>query len=175
MRSGSARRRPVGHTRQAQRGFGYMLMLFALAALGLVLAGAGEVWQVTQQREREAELLFIGNQFRLALTSYQRASPEAAPTQPRSLEELVEDKRFVVTQHHLRKLFRDPMSGKPEWGLVKVGDRIVGVHSLSIAQPLKTYFGDDDADFGNANRYEQWVFSPEAGSPSNAPAGSPKP
>jgi type II secretory pathway pseudopilin PulG len=155
MRSG----KPI----QKQRGFGYMMVLFAIAALGLVLAGAGQVWQVTQQREREAELLFIGSQFRLALESYQRMSPETAPRQPRSLEELLEDKRFVTTQRHLRKLYRDPMSGKPEWGLVKVADRIVGVHSLSTAQPIKTFFNAADAEFASASSYAQWVFLPKAG------------
>ncbi len=156
MRSG----RPPNAARRAQRGFGYMLVLFALAALGLLLAGAGQVWQTHQQREREAELLFIGNQFRLALASYQRATPPAAPQLPRTLEELLEDKRSVTTLRHLRQLYRDPMNGTPEWGLLKVGDRIVGVHSLSAAKPLKTSFAAHDADLANATRYDQWVFGP---------------
>lgn len=157
MRSGD----PHYKTRLDQRGFGYMMVLFALAAMGMLLAGAGQVWQTLQQREREAELLFIGNQFRLALTSYQRASPPSAPQQPRTLEELLEDSRSVTVLRHLRKLYRDPMSGKPEWGLLKVGDRIVGVHSLSTSGPLKTSFATNEADFANATRYDQWLFGPK--------------
>ena len=142
----------------AQRGFGYMMVLFSLAALGLMLAGAGQVWQVTQQREREAELLFIGNQFRQALASYQRASPPDAPRQPRALEELVQDRRNPVPQHHLRKLYADPMTGTTDWGLVKVADRIVGVHSLSRGHPLKTFFAQGEGDLAHASAYDQWVF-----------------
>ena len=149
-----------GQSRSGQRGFGYLLVLFALAALGLLLAGAGQVWHTAQLRENEAELLFIGNQFRLALGSYQQATPEGTPQLPLKLEELVEDRRFPVPRRHLRKLYRDPMTGKAQWGLVKAGGRIIGVHSLSDGRPLKFYFPESNAVFEGAVRYDQWVFSP---------------
>jgi type II secretory pathway pseudopilin PulG len=153
MRNGDA-------SRSGQRGFGYLLVLFALAAMGLLLAGTGEVWHTAQLRENEAELLFIGNQFRLALASYQKVTPEAAPQNPLQLEELLEDRRFVVPRRHLRKLYRDPMTGKAQWGLVKASGRIIGVHSLSDGRPLKSFFSESNAIFEGAVRYDQWVFSP---------------
>ena len=39
-----------------QRGYTYLLLLFVVAALGLVAAEAGVVWQTAAKREREAEL-----------------------------------------------------------------------------------------------------------------------
>lgn len=145
--------------RGGQRGFGFLLVLFAIAALGLLLAGAGQVWQTSVQREKEAELLFIGNQFRQAIGSYYRQSPGAAKQFPARLEELVEDTRFPVPRRHLRKLYRDPMTGGLEWGLQKSGDRVVGVHSLSPNSALRIVFQARDAAFREATRYDQWIFS----------------
>lgn len=157
MRSGEARRQ----RRFGQRGFGYLLVLFALAAMGLLLASAGQVWHTTAQREKEAELLFIGNQFRQAIGSYYMLTPDAAKQYPVKLEDLLEDNRFPVPRRHLRQLYRDPITGSAQWGLVKAGDHIIGVHSLSTGIPLKTEFQRRDAAFAGASRYDQWVFSPD--------------
>lgn len=144
--------------RNGERGFGYLLTLFALAALGFLLAGAGQVWHTAAQREKEAELLFVGNQFRQALASYHERTPGAAKQYPEKLEDLLEDKRFPAPRRHLRKLYRDPMTGSAEWGLVKSGGRIVGVHSLSAGKPVRTNFSGLYAPFAGAERYDQWVF-----------------
>ena len=151
MRSGKAAPR--------QHGFGYLLVLFAVAALGLMLAGAGQVWHTTAQREREAELLFIGNQFRRAITSYVESSPAAARQYPARLEDLLDDKRSGVSKRHLRRIYADPMTGAAQWGLVQASGRISGVHSLAQGQPLKTSFETRDAAFADATGYDQWVFS----------------
>ena len=156
MRSGSN----CGLAARRQHGFGYLLVLFALATMGLSLAGAGQVWQAVAQRDKEAELLFIGNQFRLAIGSYHATTPDAVRQYPASLEELLEDKRLPVPRRHLRQIYRDPMTGSTEWGLVKVGNRIVGVHSLSDKKAFKTEFLGRDAALVGTTHYEQWVFVP---------------
>mgnify|MGYP000116382826 CR=1 FL=1 len=148
-----------GEVTMRQRGFGYLLVLFMVAALGLMLARAGKVWHTTAQREREAELLFIGNQFRRAITSYVESSPAAARQYPARLEDLLDDKRSGVSKRHLRRIYADPMTGAAQWGLVQASGRISGVHSLAQGQPLKTSFGERDAAFSEATRYDQWVFS----------------
>lgn len=160
MHSGERRRGPG---RTGAQGFTYLLVLFALAAMGLTLAGTGQVWQVAAQRDREAELLFIGNQFRQAIGSYYRLSPEGAPKYPAQLQDLLEDSRFPTRQRHLRRLYRDPMTGGFEWGLVRVGERIVGVHSLSQGLPFKSVFEPRDAALQGALRYDQWVFRHDPG------------
>jgi type II secretory pathway pseudopilin PulG len=142
---------------------GYLLVLYALALVGLLLAGAGQVWKTSLQREKETELLFIGHQFRQALRSYQLSSPEASPRYPASLEDLLEDRRFPAPRRHLRKLYRDPITGQSQWGLLKSGDRILGIYSLSTERPLKTSFQGKDSRFAGATSYAQWIFSLDSG------------
>ena len=55
------------------------MVLFAMAAMGITLASAGEVWRTASLREKEAQLLFVGHQFRLALASYRDRSPAGTP------------------------------------------------------------------------------------------------
>jgi len=80
---------------------------------------------------------------------------------PTSLEELLKDDRFPGIRRHLRKIFVDPMTGKAEWGLVMVSGRIVGIHSLSTAVPIKQAgFESEDQSFAGKQSYAEWVFGP---------------
>lgn len=152
----------IGNTEmRRQRGFTYLWLLFAVAGMGLLLAAASQSWETVARREKEAELLFVGDQFARAIAAYHERSPGAAKQYPAKLEDLVEDTRFPVPQRHLRKIFRDPVSNGTEWGLVKAGGRIVGVHSLSAGKPYRTAFSGRHAAFAGAARYDQWVFGPE--------------
>jgi len=45
-----------------QRGFTYLTVLFIVAILLGGLAMVGEVWETSAKRDKEAELLFVGNQ-----------------------------------------------------------------------------------------------------------------
>jgi len=130
--------RPV-HSMPAQRGFGYLLLLFALALSGAVLANLGQAWSLAGQRERETELLFIGREFSEALASYRDRTPAGQPTAPGSFDELLEDKRFPSPVRHLRRLYRDPMTRDTDWGTVRLQGRIVAVHSLSRGPPLREH------------------------------------
>jgi type II secretory pathway pseudopilin PulG len=141
-----------------QSGFGYLMMLFALAAIGVMLAGAGQVWHTSVQRDKEADLLFAGNAYRQAIASYYDNASGAAKQYPRSLQDLLEDRRSLVTKRHLRKLYVDPMTSDSQWGLVMAGDRITGVHSNSQAAPLRTQHQGKDQSFSGAKRYSDWVF-----------------
>lgn len=146
-------------SRAAQRGFTYIAMLVAVALIGLGLAATGQVWSQAAQREKEQELLFIGNQFRQAIERYYKESPGAAKRYPKSLEELVQDKRHITEKRYLRRMYSDPMTGKAEWGVVVGPDGIIGVHSMSDEKPLKTGgFLKRDAAFDRASRYSDWLF-----------------
>ena len=62
---GPRRQRIRAHgERLRQRGFTYLTVLFVVAILAGGLALVGEVWHTRRAREKEAELLFIGNQYR---------------------------------------------------------------------------------------------------------------
>jgi type II secretory pathway pseudopilin PulG len=141
-----------------QSGFGYLMVLFALAAIGLTGAGAGQIWHTSVQRDKEADLLFAGNAYREAIASYYNNASGPVKQYPRSLQDLLEDRRSVVTKRHLRKLYFDPMTSDTEWGLVMAGDRITGVHSNSQAAPLLTQHKGKDQNFNGAKHYSEWVF-----------------
>lgn len=106
-------------SKRSEKGFIYLWALFAVTVAGFMMAGTGQVWQTVGQREKEKELLFIGDQFRKAIMSYYNSPLTAAQEYPESLEQLLEDKRGPVPLRHLRKIYIDPMTLTDEWGLVE--------------------------------------------------------
>lgn len=152
----------------SQHGFTYVALLVMVAIMSVAVLGATQVWSQARQRDKEQELLFVGHQIREAIGAYYEKSPGGARNLPERLEDLVEDKRSMTTERWLRRLYRDPMTGKPEWGLVKTEDgRIKGVHSLSNGQPLKKHGFKAEDVFENAATYAQWqfVYEPRRGDP----------
>jgi type II secretory pathway pseudopilin PulG len=144
-----------------QHGFTYIGLLLAVALLGATLSAAGSVWHTTQQRERERQLLFAGDQIRQAIGRYYRARAGSQSRQyPLRLEDLLRDPRLPGTAHYLRKLYYDPITGKQDWGLIKtVNDRIAGVFSRSEQRPIKqANFSVADRTFEGKETYSQWTF-----------------
>lgn len=143
--------------------------MFLLALLALTAAAAGPVWRVVAQSERERELLFVGEQYRAAIERYQRRSPPNGQRFPLKLEDLLRDSRALALTRDLRRLYGDPFDinqgdGPARWGLIRNREGgIVGVHSLSMAQPLKrTGFGPDLA-FDAARTHRDWRFIAPSG------------
>jgi type II secretory pathway pseudopilin PulG len=138
-------------------------ILVLLGVLGFGMAATSTVWQTVAVREKEAELLFVGDQFRRAIESYREGPFGGVPQLPKSLEELLLDPRFPGIRRHLRKLYRDPITGQTEWGLIRdVDGGILGVYSLSEAQPMKTAgFPTPYQSFTGAERYQDWQFQAE--------------
>jgi type II secretory pathway pseudopilin PulG len=144
----------------SQRGFTYIGLLIIVAVMGMGLASFGELYSRSAQREKERELLFVGNEYRQAIGSYYQASPEGTKAFPKKLDDLLEDKRFQTPRHHLRRLYRDPITGTTEWGLVELeGGGITGVYSRSEDTPLKSgNFNARDSGFEDRQAYKDWVF-----------------
>lgn len=144
----------------AQRGFTYLALLVAVALLGIGLAAGSELWSQTRQREREQELLYIGAQFRRAIGLYYERTPGAIKRYPEKLQDLIEDKRYLVKQRYLRKIYADPITGKSDWGVVEApGGGIMGVYSRSSEPPLKrAHFTEENQLFEGAHAYSQWRF-----------------
>ena len=158
-----------------QRGFTYIAVLILVATLGAVGAAYGELTSHATQREKEKELLFVGREYREAIESYYERTPGAFKRYPHTLEDLLIDRRFPVPVRHLRRLYRDPMSGGEEWGVVKAPDGgIMGVYSLSSKTPIKSgNFSYAERAFDGASSYADWRFLYEGRSPvglSPAPA-----
>ena len=165
MRSGSRSGR--------QQGFTYVALLIAVATIGAGVAAAGELWSQAERREKERELLFIGNQFREAVRRYYEATPGPAKSYPQHLEDLLLDRRFPQPRSHLRRMYRDPTTGRAQWAVVESPQGgLMGVHSLSEAQPLKTggFYGED-LPLEGATRYSEWRFTynPSLASSPNGP------
>ena len=150
-----------GHGMRARSaGFTYVALLFAIAVMGVVLAATSTVWHQASQREKERELLFIGNQFRLAIGNYYLHGPDATKRYPQSLEDLLADPRGLDKKRYLRKIYRDPMTNETRWGVIKSPEGgIMGVYSLSQDKPIKTSnFRLIDKDFEGKIKYREWQF-----------------
>lgn len=133
------------------RGFTYLGALFLAATSAAALMSIVEFWSHARQREKETELLWIGNQFEQAIALYYHRSPGSVKRYPEKLEDLLDDRRHLNTARYLRKIYVDPMTGKSDWGLILApGGGIVGVHSLSSAQPIR--------QVNDARTYTEWRF-----------------
>ncbi len=144
----------------SQSGFSYLWVLMIVAMIGLGLSVAIDVQQTAQQRDKEQELLAIGRQFRVAIERYQNLQVTGRREYPMSLNDLLLDARVTGGRRHLRRIFIDPMTGKAEWGLVRVAGRIAGVYSLSEKTPIKqAMFEPEDAAFAAQEKYSDWVFT----------------
>lgn len=153
--------------RAIQSGFTYVGVLIAVALLGVALAGLGQLWSAQAKRERERELMFIGEQYRVAFTRYVAATPPGKARYPRTLDELVEDRRHIVVRRHLRQVYPDPFTNAADWEVVSAPDGgIVAIHSRHDGRPMKIgNFPPQFARFEEARTYRDWVFGapPRAG------------
>lgn len=161
------------------RGFTYVGLLLAIALMGAALAGAGTLWSTDAKRDRELELLFVGDQIRQAIASYYESAPSGQPHRfPAKLEELVQDRRWPTVRRHLRKVYADPITDSREWAFVRgPGETITGVYSRSTAAPLKRAgFPKEYEQFEKAKAYSDWQFVHTAGpAPSASGRGAAKP
>jgi len=149
-------RRP---TRAAERGAALLAVLLAVLLLGLLQHAALSTTAVDRQREREAELLFIGGQVERAIAAYVQATPRGAAQWPRDLDDLLADRRFPQPVAHLRRLWRDPFTGAADWVPIRVGNTLVGVHSRAQVVPLRSHgFGPGQGGFANARTVADWRF-----------------
>jgi type II secretory pathway pseudopilin PulG len=152
-----------------------MGLLFAVVIMGLALSTVGVMWSTQIRREREAQLLFVGDQYRRAIAHYYADGRRY----PQALTDMLQDNRYPQIHRQLRRLYVDPMTGKADWQLVPAGDGgIMGVASSSQQKPIKVAsFPIADAAFEGAECYCAWqfVYAPRRGArPHNAqpPAGS---
>lgn len=114
------------------RGFTYLGMLLALALLGIGLTAASEVWVTAARRQRLVQLEWVGQQFIQAIGSYYESAPGGqAKAYPRTLHDLLEDKRYPFVRRHLRQSYANPFSATSDWELVLAsGGGIRGVRAL---------------------------------------------
>lgn len=166
---GSPMRLCSGNARPVEAGFTLLWVLFLLVVMGLGLAALGRAWHLADLRDKEAQLLFVGDEYRRALESYYRAAPGKEKSYPKALADLLGDKRYPYPVRHLRRLYPDPLTNSQAWGLVKQGEEITGVYSLGAGTPLKSAgFPKQYEDFTDKASYRDWIF---AANPKGGDAG----
>lgn len=145
-----------------QDGYSYVVVMFLVAVLSLLSVRALRNTLTEERRAKEAELLATGIAYRNAIKGYYDNAPGTGRIYPESLDALLEDRRGTKIRKHLRKRFRDPVTGGKDWGLVYLDDehkQIIGVYSLSVQRPLKRDgFPADMMSFLNAGSYRDWKF-----------------
>jgi type II secretory pathway pseudopilin PulG len=150
-------------------------LLVAMTIMALFMSMALPAWRTAAQREKEAELIFRGQQYARAIALFQR---KYANTFPPNLQ-------ILLDGHFLRKKYKDPMTADGEFQLVYANQQastqpnaggvvptqgqpaprtttvgggtsigaqggIIGVASKSTATSLRVYDGH--------TKYSEWVF-----------------
>jgi hypothetical protein len=89
---------------------------------------------------------------------YYQRTPGAVKRFPQELEDLVQDKRFLSPQRYLRRIYLDPLTGKPDWGLVRApGGGIAGVYSLGGGRSIGRA-GHGGMEVSGGASYQEWKF-----------------
>ena len=87
------------------RGYAMAALLVSIAVMGILMSVALPAWRQAARREKEADLVFRGEQYARAIGLYQRRFAAAFPP---SIDVLVEQK-------FLRRKYRDPMTEDGEF------------------------------------------------------------
>jgi type II secretory pathway pseudopilin PulG len=87
--------------RASERGYAMAVLLVAMSVMAIMMTVAMPVWKQMSQREKEAELVFRGQQYARAIELMQRKMPGALPP----------NIDILVTQKFLRKKYKDPITG----------------------------------------------------------------
>jgi type II secretory pathway pseudopilin PulG len=102
---------PAACERGSQAGYAMAALLVAIAVMTVMLSVAMPVWRHEMQREREAELVFRGEQYVRAIDLFQRKYAGALPP---TID-------LLVTERFLRKKYKDPMTEDGEFRIVAAG------------------------------------------------------
>ena len=157
-----------------EKGTALLTVLVLVVIVGLAASAASQSLKALMQREREAELLWRGLQYRQAIGRYYSVKSGAQQMFPAKLEDLLRDPRFPGTVRHLRRLYVDPVTGA-DWELVKdPAERIIGVRSTSDLEPFrKASFPKGLENLEGKTAYREWefVFTPAKKPAASQPGG----
>lgn len=154
---------PTGSPRR-EYGFTYLWLLFIVAIGSVLLAAAGQRWSQVAAREREHELMFRGSEIAEAIGAYRAVGSGG----PRTLDDLVDDRRAPQLRRHLRRVYVDPFTGQADWEPVLADDGSWrGVRSRSPAPALMLPPDAERREPGRGARISDHQFiEPVAAAPS---------
>ena len=141
-----------------QKGITYLILMLSIVMLGIFMGVASRQWKVVMQREKEAELLFRGDEIKDAIEAYYMTAHAGLNSYPKNLEDLIKDPQGL-NKRYLRRPYKDPISNG-EWEIVKdPKGGIKGVRSSSDQEPLKkANFPAEYRLFEGKASYKEWVF-----------------
>ena len=90
-------------------------LLVGMSVMAVMISVALPVWQTAARREREAELVFRGEQYARAVSLYQRARGGFPPSVD-----------VLVNERFLRKKYTDPMAADGQFQVLVVGQPLPG-------------------------------------------------
>jgi type II secretory pathway pseudopilin PulG len=153
----------LSNTLKSCNGFTYIAALVLVMIMGIMLGAAGQSWSMIMKRE--VELLFRGNQIMYTIADWYKSGQGRQAVPLKDLKDLLKDPHSAATVRYLRKLYKDPITGK-DWTPIidQARGGIVGVVSTSEEKPIKQDFTDYLKDtpqfktFGKKNKYSEWQF-----------------
>ena len=156
-------------------GFTYIGLMITIMILGIMMGIVGQSWKMSSKREKEADLIWIGHQYRRAISMYYNGrslKTPHPPAYPQTLDDLIKEPRTLGTIRYLRKKWNDPMTGKDDWVFTMDGQQhIRGVHSASDGETLKRDgFDWYDRKCIGKTRYSEWLFEYDPTDPGPAAA-----
>jgi type II secretory pathway pseudopilin PulG len=105
---------------RCERGYAMVALLVLMSVMAIVWSTAMPMYQTVARREREAELVFRGEQYARAIAMFQRKYGNALPP----------DVDVLIDQRFLRKKYKDPITGQDF--------QFMGPASPELAQALST-------------------------------------
>lgn len=99
----------------ADRGYIMVVLLIGMVITAIWMSAALPAWRQQVQRQREDDLIFIGEQYARAIVLYQKKNRDAFPP---SID-------VLVSQKFLRKAWKDPITGE-EFAPIGVGIQVQG-------------------------------------------------
>ena len=108
-------------SQDAERGYAMAALLVALAIMTILLSIAMPVWRHEAQREKEAELVFRGEQYARAIALFRFKNANLPNALPPSID-------FLVENRFLRKKYKDPMTKDGEFLPLQFGSQQPGVN-----------------------------------------------
>ena len=149
-------------SRLDDRGYVMVVLLIGIAVTAVWMGALLPSWHQQAVRQKEADLIFRGEQYARAIALYYRKNNQ---TLPASID-------ILVSQHFLRKKYLDPITGKdflpvaagfsqaqggrrgqspaPQAPQVQLGGGISGVRSTSTDTSIRVYNGQQT--------YSQFAF-----------------
>lgn len=103
---------PRGEARSEEAGYTLVALMVAISVMAIFLGVAVQTWTFQMRREKEAELIFRGEQYVEAIRLFKKKYGRY----PMSLKEIWEAKPRVI-----RKKWKDPITDSYNWGLVFLG------------------------------------------------------